>query len=133
MKKSGIINAELSKFIAGLGHTEKFVICDGGLPIPKGVPVVDLALCGGIPTFFQVYDAVINEATIEYYYLSEDIQTKNTEVLKHIQTSLSGIECRMLTHAEFKEMTKDVKFIVRTGEFTPFANVILTAGVAFKV
>jgi len=133
MKKSGIINAELSKFIAGTGHTDKLLICDGGLPIPKGVPCIDLALCGGIPTFRQVTEQVLNEVAVEYYYMSEDIEEKNTEILNFLKSSLPQVGYDMVKHSKFKEMTKDVKYIIRTGEFTPFANVILTAGVAFKV
>ena len=41
------------------------MIGDGGMPIPKGVEIVDLALCGGVPTFRQVMDAVLDEAEIE--------------------------------------------------------------------
>lgn len=133
MKKSGIINVELSRLIAGLGHTDKFIICDGGLPLPWDMHIVDLALCGGIPSFNQVFDAVINEVATEYYYLSEDIQAKNPEILKHIQVGMSGVAHEFIKHCDFKEMSKSVKFAIRTGEFTPFANVIITAGVSFKV
>lgn len=133
MKKSGIINAELSKLIAGLGHTDKFIICDGGLPLPWDMHVVDLALCGGVPTFKQVYDAVMNEVATEYYFLSEDIQEKNVPILELIKSGMPGIDFKYLKHTDFKEMSKTVKFAIRTGEFTPFANVIITAGVAFKV
>lgn len=133
MKKSGIINAELSKFIAGTGHTDKLLICDGGLPIPKGVPCIDLALCGGIPSFIQVAEQILNEVAVEYYYMSENIEEKNQEILHFLKASLPHIEYDMVKHTKFKEMSRDVKYIIRTGEFTPFANVILTAGVAFKV
>ena len=56
MKKRGIINAQLAGLIAGLGHKDAFMIGDGGMPIPKGVEIVDLALCGGVPTFRQVME-----------------------------------------------------------------------------
>ena len=59
MKKTGIINAELMKQIAALGHMELFLIGDAGMPIPKGVPVIDLALCEGVPSFAAVLDAVL--------------------------------------------------------------------------
>lgn len=50
MKKRGIINAQIAGLIAGLGHKDTFMIGDGGMPIPKGVEIVDLALCGGVVT-----------------------------------------------------------------------------------
>lgn len=131
MKKRGILNAQLAGYIAALGHKDLFLIGDAGLPIPSGVPVVDLALCGGVPTFEQVLSAVLDETVVEYYYVAEEIMEKNQRLLKLIQTSLSDIEYDMVPHNKFKEETKHVKFAIRTGEFTPYPNIILRAGVAF--
>lgn len=131
MKKRGILNAQLAGYIAALGHKDTFVIGDAGLPIPKGIPIVDLALCGGVPTFEQVLTAVLDEAEIEYYCIAEEIVDKNQRLLKFIQESLPGVENEMIPHTDFKEETKNVKFAIRTGEFTPFPNIILRAGVAF--
>ena len=64
MKKRGIINAQPAGLIAGLGHKDTFMIGDGGMPIPNGVEIVDLALCVGVPTFKQVMDAVLDETQI---------------------------------------------------------------------
>ncbi|SHJ82657.1 D-ribose pyranase [Hespellia stercorisuis] len=131
MKKSGIINAQLAGYIAGLGHKDTFMIGDGGMPIPKGVPIVDLALCGGVPTFVQTMDAVLGEAEVEFYTLAEEIVEKNPALLKYIEEKLSGVEHEMIPHEDLKVMSKDVKFAIRTGEFTPYPNIILRAGVAF--
>lgn len=133
MKRRGIINAQLAGFIAGLGHMDLFLIGDAGLPIPPGIPVVDLALCNGVPSFEQVMDAVMDEAVVEYYYLAEEIVGKNDRLLQYIRESLPGIEYTMIPHTDFKEMTRNVKFAIRTGEFTPYPNLILRAGVAFPV
>lgn len=133
MKKFGIINAQLAGYIAGLGHKDEFMIGDAGMPIPPGVPVVDLALCGGVPTFRQVMDAVLKEAEVEFYTLAEEIKEYNQELLGYIQDSLPGIECEMVSHICLKERSAKVKFAVRTGEFTPYPNIILRAGVAFPV
>ena len=67
MKKAGIINADLIKHIAALGHMDLLMIGDAGMPIPKGVDVIDLALCKGVPAFEQVLDAVLLETAVEYY------------------------------------------------------------------
>lgn len=131
MKKRGIINVQLAGLIAGLGHKDTFMIADGGMPVPKGVEIVDLALCGGVPTFQQVMDAVLGEAEVEFYTLAGEITEKNPKLLAYIQGRLPGVECEMVTHQELKEMSKNIKFAVRTGEFTPYPNIILRAGVAF--
>lgn len=131
MKKRGIINAQLAGLIAGLGHKDTFMIGDGGMPIPKGIEIVDLALCGGVPTFRQVMDAVLDEAEIEGYTIAEEIVEKNPELLNYIREKLPCAESGMIPHTELKEMSKTVKFAIRTGEFTPYPNIILRAGVAF--
>ena len=47
MKKTGIINSAISKVLSDLGHTDRIVIADAGLPVPAGVPKMDLAVHGG--------------------------------------------------------------------------------------
>jgi D-ribose pyranase len=131
MKKQGIINAQLAGLIAGLGHKDTYMIADGGMPIPKGVEIVDLALAGGVPTFRQVMDAVLEEAVVEHYTLAEEISEKNPGLLDYIQKKLSNIPGEFIPHTELKEREKNCKFVIRTGEFTPFPNIILRAGVAF--
>lgn len=131
MKKRGIINAQLAGLIAGLGHKDTFMIGDGGMPILKGVEIVDLALCGGVPTFRQVMDAILDEAEIEQYTIANEIEEKNPELLAYIREKLPNAEWNMVPHTELKEMSRNVKFAVRTGEFTPYPNIILRAGVAF--
>lgn len=131
MKRSGILNAQLAGLIAALGHRDTFLIGDAGLPIPAGVPVVDLALCGGVPTFRQTLDAVLGEAVVESYLLAQEIHEKNPALLAYMQECMAGIPVSYVPHETFKERTAHVKFAIRTGEFTPYPNVILTAGVAF--
>lgn len=131
MKKRGILNAQLAGYIAALGHKDMFLIGDAGMPIPAGVPIVDLVLCGGIPTFEQVLGAILDETQVEYYYLAEEIKEKNQRLFEFIKDSLPGIDNEMMPHTELKELTKKVKFAVRTGEFTPYPNIVLQAGVAF--
>lgn len=131
MKKRGIINARLAGLIAGLGHKDTFMIADGGMPIPQGVEIVDLALCGGVPTFKQVMDAVLYETEVEFYTLAEEIVEKNPVLHGYIKDTFPNTDFEMIRHTEFKEMSKNVKFAIRTGEFTPYPNIILRAGVAF--
>lgn len=133
MKKNGIINAQLAGLIAGLGHTDTFLVGDAGLPIPKGVELVDLALVGGVPTFKQVMDSILDETVVEKYTIANEIIEKNPELLEYIRNVLSDSEETMVKHTDFKEQTKNVKFAIRTGEFTPYPNIILSAGVSFKV
>lgn len=131
MKKNGILNAQLIGYIAALGHKDTFMVGDAGMPIPKGVPVVDLVLCGGVPTFKQTMDAILAETEIEAYTIAEEIDEKNPELLSYIHEKLSGAEEEKISHADLKKMSAECRFAVRTGEFTPYPNIILRAGVAF--
>lgn len=133
MKKNPLLHAQLSAAIARLGHNDQLGIGDAGLPIPPGPERIDLALTGGIPTFLQTLRAVASEMVVQSVIAAEDIQTKNPQVLEGIRAILPGIEIEFIPHIEFKERTRAVSAMVRTGEFTPYANVILVAGVAFAV
>lgn len=131
MKKKGILHAELMKKIAALGHMDLFMIGDAGMPVPEGVEVIDLALCGGVPSFTQVLNAVLEETQIEFYYLAEEIQEQNKEMFVYVKEKMDGIPCEMMPHAELKRKSGECRFAIRTGEFSPYPNVILRAGVVF--
>ena len=131
MKKSGILNAQLIGLIAALGHKDTFMVGDAGMPIPKGVEIVDLVLCGGVPTFKQVMDAILAETEIEGYTIANEIEEKNPELLSYIQEKLPDAEEERIAHVDLKKMSANCKFAIRTGEFTPYPNIILRAGVAF--
>lgn len=131
MKKRGVLHAQLSACIAALGHKDMFMIGDAGMPIPPGVEVVDLAVCKGVPTFRQVMDAVLEEAAVEGCYLADEIRENNPELHTYIQKKLGTIEYEYMPHVALKKLSGQARFAIRTGEFTPYPNVILRAGVVF--
>ena len=131
MKKKGIINGQLAGCLATLAHKDRFLLCDAGMPIPKGVPIVEVAVVGGVPTFLQVFDAIMDEIVVEKYTLAEDIKETNTKILTHLRETLQGAEEVFIPHVALKKETANVKFAVRTGEFSYYPNVILQAGVCF--
>lgn len=129
MKKHGILNRELAGRFAKLGHTDTIAIADCGLPIPDDVPCIDLSYKLGEPSFQTILDVVLNDLVVEKTVLAEEIKTKNETLAASLVEKLPNIT--YVSHEEFKQMTKDAKFIIRTGETTPFANVILQCGVIF--
>ena len=131
MKKKGIIHGQLAGALAALGHKDRFLLCDAGMPIPSGVPIIDLAVVGGVPTFRQVFDAIIDEIVVEQYTLAEEIKKTNPEILGHLRDTLKGAEEDFIPHVDLKKESAHVKFAVRTGEFSYYPNVILQAGVCF--
>ena len=131
MKRDRILNPDLISSIAAIGHTEYLVIADAGLPVPRGVKVLDLSLVLGVPSFEQVLKAVCQELVIESCIVAQEMPEKNADLYNRTRELLSGLPCKMVPHEEFKQLTAKAKAIVRTGETSSFANVILIAGVNF--
>ena len=133
MKRAGILNSDISRVLSYLGHTDTICIGDCGLPIPDAVERIDLALCFGEPTFMHTLEIVAQDMKIEKIVLAEEIKTQNPTVLSQIETLFEGqnIAVEFVTHAELKAQTHDCKAVIRTGETTPYANIILQAGCIF--
>lgn len=129
MKKSGILNAELAGALARLGHTDLVVVGDCGLPRPDGVPVVDLALVFGVPRFADVLEALASEIVVERCWVASEIEQANPDT-HALVTRLFG-DPDTMPHEEFKRRSRDAVLFVRTGEASPYANVILQSGVPF--
>lgn len=131
MKKHGVLNSEIAAVLASLGHTDTIVIADCGLPIPDGVKRIDLAIELGKPSFLDVLQVVTDDMVVEKLTLAEEITTYNAEVNQEVEERLKEAAFEYVSHEQFKERTKQAKAIIRTGEATPYANVILHAGVIF--
>ena len=139
MKKGRLLNAELSHVIARLGHTDTLTIADAGLPIPAGPQRIDLALTPGTPDFMQVVNAVTLEMQVESALIAEEIKLHNPQlhsallaVLEALQQHQGNIITISYTsHEQFKQQTQRSQAVIRSGECSPFANVILSAGVTF--
>lgn len=128
----GILNNQLSRVIAEVGHTDLVVVTDAGLPIPSEIERVDLAVVPNIPSFLDVLKAVTDELVVEGITLAEEIKKVSPEMHQKILDLFpEDMEVTYLPHTDFKKKTKSAKAAVRSGEFTSYANVILQAGVAY--
>lgn len=137
MKRNGILNGEISRVLSYMGHTDRICIADCGLPIPEETERIDLALRFGQPSFMEVLREVGKDMKVEKIILAEEIRTKNPEVLKQIEnffeTNETGFktEVEIVSHENLKKMLTGCKAVVRTGETTPYANIILQSGCIF--
>lgn len=132
MKKHGILNSEVTKVLTDLGHTDQITIGDAGLPVPNGVKKIDLALKFGLPSFQEVLQTVLSDMAIEKVFLAEEIKSQNSSQLQVILKALPDeVEIIYLSHEEFKIQTQTSKAIIRSGEVTPFSNIILQSAVIF--
>ncbi|WP_339242451.1 D-ribose pyranase [Paenibacillus sp. FSL F4-0243] len=131
MKKQGILNSHISKVLTDLGHTDTIVIADVGLPVPPGVPKIDLAVKLGVPSFQDIVDIISEDMVIEKVIVAEELETDNKVTSQYLNNKFKGIPIEAYSHEQFKQLTMQAKVIIRTGEAKPYANCILQAGVYF--
>ena len=136
MKRTPLLNRHLSQLVASLGHLDEIVVADAGLPVPEGVPVIDLAVMAGVPRFWDVLVALRTELVVETAcYATEASENLRQGFIDHLGlwAAASGkpVAREGMTHAEFKLRSAQAKAIIRTGECTPYCNIILVSGVPF--
>lgn len=131
MKKTTLLHSDLSYIIATLGHLDTLVIADAGLPIPATTERIDLALTKGVPGAIQTLKVLLEEMQVEKIILAEEGKDRNPAFIAEVQQLLPGVPVEFVSHSEFKARTVDARAVVRTGEFSPYANVILVSGVVF--
>jgi len=131
VKKTGVLNQPISAVIAGMGHRDMLVIADAGLPIPPETERIDLALTQGIPSFLDTLQVVLREMYIEKVLIAEEMTTISPELYQTLKDILGDTPIELITHTIFKTMTREAKAVIRTGEFTPYANIILVSDVVF--
>lgn len=131
MKRTGLLNGPLLGHIGRLGHTDRVVVADCGLPVPADVPVVDLALRFGVPSFSSVLDVVLAEIVVEHTVAASEIADGPVRGwLAQREEQLGGAP-ELVKHEELKELVGEAAVVVRTGQATPYSNVVLTCGVPF--
>ncbi|MGN5050823.1 D-ribose pyranase [Aeromonas veronii] len=139
MKRGVLLNAPLSALVAQMGHTDEITVCDAGLPIPAGPERIDLALMAGTPSLATVLTALLTDLVVEKVIMASEIkqispaahQALVDQLEAHATAQGKPIAIEYCLHEEFKTRSRQSKAIVRSGEVTPYANLILCAGVAF--
>lgn len=131
MKKTGVMNSNISRVIADMGHMDWLGVGDAGTPVPPETEKIDLSVRPGLPSFIDVLEEVLKELEVQKMYISEEIKTENPKQLEAIKKTLPNVEIEFIPHSELKKDLKSSKAFIRTGEETPYSNVILESGVTF--
>lgn len=128
--EDGILNAELSHAIATMGHTDLLMVVDAGYPIPEDAWRIDLAVTRGLPSLFDVLEAVHGELVPERVRYAEDVPEKNPGLDEFLHELYDGSAAALETipHEEVLEYGPEAKAIVRTGSFVPWGNVVVQCG-----
>ena len=131
MKKIGILNGEISSVVSKMGHKDLIAIGDCGLPIPNNTKRIDIALSKNIPSFIDTLKNVLLELQVEEVILATETEDNNPKVFAEIKKQFENVEFTFISHEELKVMLNECKAVIRTGEQTPYANIILKSGVIF--
>lgn len=127
MKKTGILNPALMRALTALGHTDRFIICDAGFPIPKGVECIDLTLIAGVPSFMDCLNAVLAEVVVEEIALAKEMIEINPESHDRLRALFKNQPCNYVAQEELLKASHDVKFIIRSADFNAYSNIMLTS------
>jgi len=117
--------------VAGMGHNDMLVIGDAGLPIPDGVRRIDLAIKQGVPGFFDTLETILLELKLDKVLIARETFEISPQVGCRLRELFKDTAIVEISHEELKKLSADARAVVRTGEFTPYANVILVSGVVF--
>ncbi|MBO8416619.1 MAG: D-ribose pyranase [Proteobacteria bacterium] len=133
MKKIGCLNSELSYVISKLGHFDTLTVGDCGLPVPKGVQRIDLAVTYNVPPFWDVFNVIDAEAKFQKVTIATESKNQNPDFYQKIYAwaQKNGIEVVEVPHNELKKLSASSVAVVRTGECHPYCNVVLESNVSF--
>ena len=129
MRRSGLWHPRLAALVTAMGHHETVVVADPGLPVPAHVEAIDLLWTRGNPPLLPVLEALCAELVLEEAVIAEELT--DAAILAGLDRHLVGVPVKTTTHEDLKAQCHSARAIVRTGEATAYANVILRAGVAF--
>lgn len=119
MKKGMVLNTQVSSVIADMGHFDTLSIGDAGMPVPEGTKKIDLAVQKGLPSFIDVLKNVLSE-----------LQIQNPDQLANIK-KIIDVPIEFISHNDMKKRLGSNKAFIRTGEASPYSNIILESGVTF--
>jgi len=128
MKEIGIVNRELARVISEQGHGDLLMVVDAGFAIPKGADVVDISLAENNPMVLDTLKELKKFFSVEKLIFAHNTRKTSPALFNNI-TRLFGEEVPVewVTHTEIKELSTKVKAVIRTGDFTAYANVILVS------
>lgn len=132
MRRDGLLHPDLLALAADLGHGQTVCVADPGLPVPSHVPTISLAWAPGRPPMPDVVELMLAELVVESAATAEELDP-DSPLGHRLNTILAdaGVPVETVPHDDIKTRLDHCVAVVRTGEFTPYANVILTAGVPF--
>ena len=129
MQEIGLLNRELARFVSQQGHHDLLMVVDAGFAIPNGLDVVDLSLTINVPTVPEVLAVLKDYYSVEKLILARETRDVSPSLYKiMINAFEENLNIELIDHLALKEKSKQVKLVIRTGDFTAYGNIILVSG-----
>ena len=126
MIKTGILNPHVLDLLARVRHTNTLVIADRAFPFWPQIETVDISLVDGVPTVLQVLHAVRDHCVIGKAWMAREfLKTNDIRTQASFATAFKGLELTREAHVDFKKRVPNAIGLIRTGDTTPYGNVIL--------
>jgi D-ribose pyranase len=127
--KTGILNPALNSLLSRVRHTNTLVIADRGFPFWPQIETVDISLVDDIPRVLDVLQALRKNYVIAQAFMAEEFLAENTEPTQAAFASvLAGVPLIYEPHPVFKKRVPQAIGLIRTGDTTQYANIILESG-----
>jgi len=121
-----LLNPEVAALIRRVNHTQMLLIADRGFPVPALPTVIDLSLTADIPTIPQVLAAIRPDLPLDRLIVAEEQQVASPACWEENRSR--GVHFEAVPHLAFKRMAKHAVGCIRTGDSTPYGNVLLVGG-----
>lgn len=129
MKEIGFLNGQVDAALTRQGHMDLMMVVDAGFPVPDHVELIDLALKPDTPSVPEVLAELRKVHSVEKLVLAEETRRHNPSYFEKVTTSFwKDAETEVIPHTELKLRSQAVKTIIRTGDFTAYANTMLVSG-----
>jgi D-ribose pyranase len=129
MKELGTVNRSIARIISEQGHQDLLMVADAGFPIPKEVEVIDISLGENNPMVLTVLAELKRFFSVEKMIMANQTKETSPSLFAAISQSYGeNMPVETIDHAELKQLAKNVKAVIRTGDFTAYGNVILVSG-----
>ena len=126
MLKTGILNPQLLDLLARIRHTNTLVIADRGFPYWPQIETVDLSLVDDVPTVLQALAAIRGNFVIGKAWMAKEFLRANSKKTQiQFAFALKGVPTKFEPHVDFKKRIPHAIGLIRTGDTTPYANLIL--------
>lgn len=126
MIRSGLLNPQVLSLLGRTRHTNTLVIADRGFPFWPQIETVDLSLVDDLPTVLQVLAAVRQNFVVGRVFMANEFLANNAkERVDAFARALEGIALTREPHVDFKKRVPQAIGLIRTGDTTQYANLIL--------